>query len=150
MFQPITTKVDEVNISNLKKLPLKKQLKKDGVPNYGIDTEEVEDMNLGDLFDETVPPQKEKQIVPQPPTYEDSLKHVLEGQKEIYVDPRYFPELPPYCDDKEEIDYVLDDEDNDNKTLDDLGLSNYDVEMRLNESELVTSTKIQRKQLSIV
>ena len=45
-----------------------------------------------------VPPQAEKQqLVPKPPTYEESLADILEGNKEIYVDPQYFPdpqELP--------------------------------------------------------
>ena len=30
-------------------------------------------MNLGDLFEEPVLPQQEKQLVPKPPTYEESL-----------------------------------------------------------------------------
>ena len=72
-------------------------------------------------------PQQEKQLVPKPPTYEQSLQDILEGKKEIYVDPKYFPEepeLPPEYDEDEEIDYGLDDEDMDNEILNDLGLQN--------------------------
>jgi len=54
--------------------------KKEGVPDYGLDIEdEVENMNLGDLFDQPVLPENTKQIVPKPPTYEESLKDFLEG-----------------------------------------------------------------------
>ena len=69
--------------SNLK-LPSTKrrQLKKGDVPNYGIDLEdEVQDMNVGDLFEEPVLQQPEKQLVPKPPTYEESLQDILEGKK---------------------------------------------------------------------
>ena len=94
-------------------------------------------MNLGDLFDQPVLPQEDKQIVPKPPTYEESLQDLLEGKKEIYVDPQYFPEepeLPLEYDEDNEIDYALDDEDMDNEILDDLGIQNYDsVEKVLNQ-----------------
>ena len=50
-------------------------------------------MEIEDLFGDYVPPQSEKQIVPKPPTYEESLKDIMEGNKEIYVDPQYFPEI---------------------------------------------------------
>ena len=62
---------------------------------FGIDIEdEVEGMNLDDLFDETVLPQQEKQLVPKPPTYEESLQDILSGNKETYVDLKYFPQEP--------------------------------------------------------
>ena len=97
-------------------------------------------MNLGELFEQPVLPQQEKQLVPKPPTYEQSLQDLLEGKKEIYVDPKYFPEepeLPPEYDEDEEIDYALDDEDMDNETLGDLGITDYEnVEMRLNLPEM--------------
>ena len=57
-------------------------LKKGKIPNYGIDIEdEVPDMNLDDLFDETVLPEQEKQLVPKAPTYEELLQDMLEGKK---------------------------------------------------------------------
>ena len=97
-------------------------------------------MGLDDLFEQPVLPQQEKQLVPKPPTYEESLQDLLEGKKEIYVDPKYFPEepeLPPEYDEDEEIDYGLDDEDMDNEILGDLGLQNYDsVEKVLNQQEM--------------
>ena len=66
-------------------------------------------MNLGDLFDEPVLPQQDKQIVPKPPTYEESLQYVLEGEKQIYMNPDIIEsgddELPPEYDN--EIDYAL-------------------------------------------
>ena len=143
VFKPITSKLDDVIDSNqVLRLPRKKRpLKKGEVPDYGIDIEdEVPDMNLGELFEQPVLPQQEKQLVPKPPTYEESLQDLLEGKKEIYVDPQYFPEepkSPPEYDEDEEIDYGLDDEDMDNEILGDLGLENYDsVEKVINQQEM--------------
>ena len=143
VFKPITSKLDDVIDSNqVLRMPRKKRpLKKGEVPDYGIDIEdEVPDMNLGELFEQPVLPQQEKQMVPKPPTYEQSLQDLLEGKKEIYVDPKYFPEepeLPPEYDEDEEIDYGLDDEDMDNEILGDLGLENYDsVEKVMNQQEM--------------
>ena len=97
-------------------------------------------MNIGELFEQPVLPQQEKQLVPKPPTYEESLQDILEGKKEIYVDPQYFPQepqLPPEYDDDDEIDYGLDDEDVDNEILGDLGIQNYDsVEKVINQQEM--------------
>ena len=143
VFKPITSKLDDVIDSNqVLRLPRKKRpLKKGEVPDYGVDIEdEVPGMNLGELFEQPVLPQQEKQLVPKPPTYEQSLQDLLEGKKEIYVDPKYFPEepeLPPEYDEDEEIDYALDDEDMDNEILGDLGITDYEnVEMRLNLPEM--------------
>ena len=83
VFKPITDKLDDVIVSNLK-IPTrnKHHPKKGEVPDYGIDTkDEVEGMNLADIIDQPVPPQNTKQIVPKPPTYEEWLKDVLEGKK---------------------------------------------------------------------
>ena len=148
VFQSITTKLDGFITSNLKMPPTKRRpLKKGEVPNYGIDIEdEVQDMNLDDLFDETVLPQQEKQIVPKPPTYEKSLQDILSGNREIYVDPQYFPETqdlhPEYEEEEDEVDYVLDDEDMDNEILNDLGIQNYDsVDKILNQQEMTQQQK---------
>ena len=134
VFKPVTSKLDDVIDSNLDvRMPPKKKrpLKKGEVPNYGIDIDdEVEDMGLDDLFDQPVLPQQEKQLVPKPPTYEESLQDLLEGKKGIYVDPQYLPQepndLPPEYDDDEEIDYTLDDEDLTKEILNELGLTNYE------------------------
>ena len=143
VFKPITSKLDDVIDSNrvLRMQRKKRPLKKGEVPNYGIDIEdEVEDMGLDDLFDQPVLPQQEKQLVSKPPTYEESLQDLLEGKKEIYVDPQYFPEepeLPPEYDKDDGIDYALDDEDMVNEMLDDIGIQNYDsVEKVLNLPEM--------------
>ena len=147
VFKPITTKLDDVAFRNLNIPRLKKRGKKLGVPDYAVGVEDedggIPDYGLDDFFDEGLVPENKKQIVPKPPTYEESLKDVLEGKKQIYVDPQYFPEkpqdLPP---EYEEIDYALDEEDSDNMILDDLGLSNYDdIEKRLNQPEM-TQKKI--------
>ena len=148
VFKPITTKLDDV--MNLPRLS-KKRGEKLGVPDYGIaiEDEDIPDYGLDDFFDEGLVPENEKQIVPKPPTYEESLKDVLEGKKQIYVDPQYFPEepqdMPPeYEEDEEdeEIDYALDEEDSANYILDDLGLSNYDtIEKQINQPEM-TQQKI--------
>ena len=142
MFKPITTKLDDVITSNLKLPSIKRRaLKKGEVPNDGIDIEdEVPDMNLGDLSEDPVLPQQEKQIVSKPPTYEESLKDILEGKKQISIDPQYFPEtqdLPPEYEEEDEVDYGLDNADMDNEILDDLGVQNYDsVEKVLNQQEM--------------
>ena len=130
--------------SNLNRmLPRRKQPVKNGeVPDYGIHVEDdVEDMNLGDIFDEQpVLPESDKQIVPKPPTYDESMKDLLDGKKEIYVDPQYFPhdqELPPEYDDDEVPDYAMDDDDITKEQLDDIGLPNYDsVDMVLSQPEM--------------
>ena len=148
-FKPITTKLDEVAFRNLNIPRLtKKRGKKLGVPDYGItlEDEDIPDYGLYDFFDEGLVPENEKQIVPKPPTYEESLMDVLEGKKQIYVDPQYFPEepqdMPPEYEEDEEIDYALDEEDSANMILDELELSNYDdIEKQINQPEM-TQRKI--------
>ena len=75
VLKPITTKLDDVAFRNLNIPRLtKKRGKKLGVPDYGIALEdEVPDYGLEDLFDEGLVPENEKQIVPKPPTYEESI-----------------------------------------------------------------------------
>ena len=166
-FKPITTKLDDVAFRNLNIPRLtKKRGKKLGVPDYAVNIEDedggIPDYGLDDFFDEGLVPENEKQIVPKPPTYEESLKDILEGKKQIYVNPQYFqyippeyeehqdmpPEyeehqdMPPEYEEDEEIDYAMDEEDSANMILDDLGLSNYDdIEKQLNQPEM-TQKKI--------
>ena len=150
-FKPITTKLDDVAFRNLNIPRLtKKRGKKLGVPDYGIalEDEDIPDYGLDDFFDEGLIPENEKQIVPKPPTYEESLKDVFEGKKQIYVNPQNFPEepqdMPPEYEEDEEIDYALDEEDSANMILDDLGLSNYDdIEKQLSQPEM-TQRRIKR------
>ena len=145
VFKPITTKLDDVAFMNLNIPQLKKRGRNRGVPDYAVGVEDedggIPDYGLDDFFDEGLVPENKKQIVPKPPTYEESLKDILEGKKQIYVDPQYFPEepqdLPPEYEEDEEIDYALDDEDSVNMILDDLGLSNYDdIEKQLERPEM--------------
>ena len=146
-FKPITTKLDDVAFRNLNIPRLtKKRGEKLDVPDYSIalEDEDIPDYGLDYFFDEGLVPENEKQIVPKPPTYEESLKDVLEGKKQIYVNPQYFPEepqdMPPEYEEDEEIDYALDEEDSANMILDDLGLSNYDdIEKQLERPEMPKS-----------
>ena len=146
-FKPITTKLDDVAFRNLNIPRLKKKRgKKLGVPDYGIalEDEDIADYGLDDFFDEGLAPDNEKQIAPKPPTYEQSLKDISEGKKQIYVDPQYFPEkpqdMPPEYEEDEEIDYALDEEDSVNMILDELELSNYDdIEKQLERPEMPKS-----------
>ena len=149
-FKPITTKLDvafrNLNIPRL----TKKRGKKLGVPDYGIaiEDEDIPDYGLDEFFDEGLVPENETQIVPKPPTYEESLQDILEGKKQIYVNPQYFPEepqdMPPEYEEDEEIDYALDEEDSANMILDDLGLSNYDdIEKQTKQPEM-TEQKIKK------
>ena len=59
------------------------------VPDYGIPIydEAIPDYGLEDLFVEGIQPEQNKQLVPKPPAYEESLADVLEGKKRMYVDP---------------------------------------------------------------
>ena len=143
-FKPITTKLDDVAFGNLNIPRLtKKRGKKLGVPDYGIalEDEDIPDYGLDDFFDEGLVPENEKQIVPKPPTYEESLKDVFEGKKQTYVDPQ---DMPPEYEEDEEIDYALDEEDSANMILDDLELSNYDdIEKQINQPEM-TQRKIKK------
>ena len=152
VFKPITTKLDDVAFRNLNIPRLKKRGRNRGVPDYAVGVEDedggIPDYGLDDFFDEGLVPENKKQIVPKPPTYEESLKDILEGKKQIYVDPQYFPEepqdLPPEYEEDEEIDYALDEEDSANKILDELELSNYDdIEKQLKQPEM-TPRKIKR------
>ena len=145
VFKPITTKLDDVAFRNLNIPRLKKRGRNRGVPDYAVGVEDedggIPDYGLDDFFDEGLVPENKKQIVPKPPTYEESLKDILEGKKQIYVDPQYFPEepqdMPPEYEEDEEIDYALDEEDSANMILDDLGLSNYDdIEKQINQPEM--------------
>ena len=151
-FKPITTKLDDVAFRNLNIPRLKKRGRNRGVPDYAVGVEDedggIPDYGLDDFFDEGLVPENKKQIVPKPPTYEESLKDILEGKKQIYVDPQYFPEepqdLPPEYEEDEEIDYALDEEDSANMILDELELSNYDdIEKQLKQPEM-TPRKIKR------
>ena len=136
VFKPITTKLDDVAFRNLNIPRLtKKRGRKQGVPDYGIalEDEDIPDYGLDDFFDEGLIPENKKQIVPKPPTYEESLKDILEGE-----------DMPPEYEEDEEIDYALDDEDSANMILDELELSNYDdIEKQINQPEM-TPRKIEK------
>lgn len=146
VFKPVTSKLDDVIKSNLQIAKVPKNRVKKGMrgemeaPDYYPEVDPFEDMDVDNLFDEPVMPQNEKQIVPKPPTYEESLKDLLEGNKEIYVDPQYFPEyedeLPPEYD-EDEIDYALDADDEVSEILEDVGIDDYDVvQMKLDQPEM--------------
>ena len=152
VFKPITTKLDDVAFRNLNIPRLKKRGRNRGVPDYAVGVEDedggIPDYGLDDFFDEGLVPENKKQIVPKPPAYGESLKDILEGEKQIYVDPQYFPEepqdLPPEYEEDEEIDYALDEEDSANMILDELELSNYDdIEKQIIQPEM-TPRKIKR------
>ena len=145
VFKPVTSKLDDVIDSNLnlrmpqkRKRPLRK--KEEGI-DYAPEVDPFEDMEIDDLFGDYIPPQQEKQLVPKPPTYEESLADVLEGKKEIYVDPQYLSQdlqdLPPEYDDDEGVDYTMDDEDVSKEILNDIGIPDYEnVEMVLNQQQM--------------
>ena len=133
LFKPVTSKLDDVIDSNLNlRMPeiRKRPTKKGEVPDYGIDIEdEVEDMNLGNLYDEQpIQPQQEKQLPQeQPPQYEQPLEE----------DP------PPEYDYNEEVDYTVNDEDLTNERLNELSLKNYqDLKVVYNNPELTKQKKL--------
>ena len=141
LFEPITSGLKDITAP---KIPLRRLQKKRGpvpVPDYGIalDDEDIPDYGLEDLFGEEVQPQNNKQLVPKPPSYEDVLKDLASGEKQMYIDPEYMykPEdLPPEYEEEEGPDYAIIEEDRINQTLDKLDIPNYDdVELRLQQEE---------------
>ena len=101
-LKPVTSKLDDVIV----RIPQRRPLKKMEVPDYDMDKiDEVEDMNLDNLFGDHVPPQQEKQLGPPP---------------QIYVDP---PDEPPKYDYDEHIDYKIPDEELTLERLAELGLA---------------------------
>ena len=134
-FKPITSELKELTAP---KAPLRRLVKKKRpVPDYGIAIDdEVPDYGLEDLFGDQVLPQNDKQLVPKPPSYEDVLKDLASGEKQMYIDPAfmYEPEdLPPEY--EEEVpDYEILEEDRINQALDDLEIPNYDdIELQLEQ-----------------
>ena len=119
LFRPITSELREIAAP---KVPLRRLSKKKApVPDYGIDIEdEVPDYGLEDLFGDQVLPQNDKQLVPKPPSYEDVLKDLASGEKQMYE-----PEdLPPEYEEEEGPDYNILEEDAINKVLDKLEMPN--------------------------
>ena len=139
LFKPITSELKELTAP---KAPLRRLVKKKrSVPDYGIAVDdEVPDYGLDDLFDQPVLPEKEKQIVPKPPSYEDVLEDLASGKKQMYIDPEYMYEpedLPPEYEEEEVPDYEILEEDRINQALDDLQIPNYDdVELRLKQEDM--------------
>ena len=139
LFKPITSELKELTAP---KAPLRRLVKKKRpVPDYGIAIDdEVPDYGLDDLFDQPVLPEKEKQIVPKPPSYEDVLEDLASGKKQMYIDPEYMYEpedLPPEYEEEEVPDYEILEEDRINQALDDLQIPNYDdVELRLKQEDM--------------
>ena len=131
LFKPITSGLKELTSPKmpLRRLPKKKR----PVPDYGIAIDdEVPDYGLEDLFGDQVLPQNDKQLVPKPPSYEDVLKDLASGEKQMYE-----PEdLPPEYE-EEGPDYNILEEDAINQVLDELQIPNYDdIESRLQEEEM--------------
>ena len=137
VFKPVTSKLDDVIGSNLiSSVPQnrKRPQKKGEVPDYGIDIDdEVEDMNLNDLFEqEPIPPEPEKQMGPMPPPYEEE-----EEEEEKYEVPPEVPEYeepPPPYDYDEGTDYSIKDKDHARMLLDEMQMPNFeDVDYALGQ-----------------
>ena len=69
MFKPITSKLDLAPNLSLPLRPAKRKKAKKAEIDYYPEVDPFEDMDVEGLFDETVPPQPEKQLAP--PTYEE-------------------------------------------------------------------------------
>ena len=146
MFKPITSKLDDLVLSNLKLPALqRKRGEKMEVPDYGIPIydENIPDYGLEDLFDEEgIQPQNNKRVVRYgPPTYEETLADKLNEGKKIDVDPQYLPpeleDLPSEYDEDEVPDYALGEEDRTAEILKDLEITDYDnVDKILNQPEM--------------
>ena len=154
IFKPITSKLDDVVVSNLiqgmppqrRKQPPKKKVKvlimPDVDPYEEMDVEGL--INLGDY----VPPQQEKQLVPKPPTYEQSLKDLMEKEIRRYMSiPNISPKiLKSYHLTIMKMKYLIMKlmmriKDEINYILNDIGIPDYDnVEKRLNQPEMTNKT----------
>ena len=141
LFKPISSGLREIAAP---KIPVRRLLKKKRpVPDYGLeigDDEDVPDFGLEDLFGEQVQPQNDKQLVPKPPSYEDVLKDLASGEKQMYIDPEYMYEpedLPPGYEEEEGPDYNILEEDRINKVFDELEIPNYDdIELQLQQKDM--------------
>ena len=170
LFRPITSGLKDLT---LPKIPIRRKLttKKMKVPDYGVqagddedvpdygledlfgdqvqpgDDEEVPDYGLEDLFGEQVQPQNNKKLVPKPPSYEDVLKDLASGEKQIYIDPEYMPQLedlPPEYEEEEVPDYSILEEDRINEVVDKRELPNYDdLELQLNRKDMTNKLRKQ-------
>ena len=90
-------------------------------------------MYLDNLFGDHVPPQQEKQLRLQLPTYEDLMGEPQPGPQEP----------PPEYNEFEGIDYTIKDEDQIRYVLDELGLPNYeDVDYTLAQDIINNKTAI--------
>ena len=138
VFKPMTTRLDKVIELNepevedqpqTKKRPLKKI---DPGIDYMPEVYPYEDMDVEGLIDfgDYVPPQKEKQLAPEPPKYKPSLEDI--------------PEEPaPEYDYDEEVDYKVLDEDLEMGRLNELSLTKYqDLEEVYNDPEMATKNKL--------
>ena len=141
LFKPITSGLREIAAPKMSLRKLAK--KKRPVPDYGLeigDDEDVPDYGLEDLFSDQVLPQNDKQLVPKPPSYEDVLKDLASGEKQMYIDPEFMYELedlPPGYEEEEGPDYNILEEDSINQVLDELEIPNYeDVELRLQQEDM--------------
>ena len=98
-------------------------------------------MHVDDLFDERIQPEQNKQLVPKPPTYEESLADKIKEGKQICVDPQYLPpepeDLPPEYDEDEIPDYALGEEDRTAEIFKDLEITDYvNVDKILSQPEM--------------
>ena len=118
LFKPVTSKLDDVIDSNLNSRMLQRRklpTEKGEVPDYSVDIDPYEDMDVEGLIDfgDYVPPQQDKQLGP------------------IHVDP---PDEPPEYDYNEEVDYTIHDEDLTMDRLNELTLAKYqDLEKVFND-----------------
>ena len=132
MFKEITSKLDDVALGNLNYQLYKENVVKREVTDYciAIEDNDIPDYALDDLFDEDgIQPEQNKQLVPKPLTYEETLADKLKGEQ-IYVDPQnLLPEpedLPPEYDEDEVPDYALGEEDRTAEILKDLDIADYE------------------------
>ena len=128
VFQPVTSKLDDVIDSNLiSSVPQKRKRprKKGEVPDYGIDIDdEVEDMNLDDLFEEEpIPPEPDKQLGLRPPPYQPPSPPPGPPPSPPPGPP---PSPPPEYDYDEGIDYSIKDEDQVRMLLDEMQMPNFE------------------------
>ena len=142
MFKPITSKLDESNLS----LPLgprparKKKAKLEGI-DYLPEVDPFEDMDVEGLFDDApFSPQAKKQISAAPPKYEEIIQEV--GDNDDL--PEYENETPDYAL-KPEDEVEAEDEDVTemlNKYLTDLNILSYTtVGVTLSSSKMSTTQK---------
>ena len=146
LFKPVTSKLDDV-IKNTSDLSMPEKIKKPSKKklagiDYAPEVDPFEEMEIDDLFGDYVPPQQQKQIVPEPPSYSESVNEGIDYA--IHTDDEEDEE------EKEEEEEEEEEEEDDNETLKKLNLLSYEDVDKIFENPKVKSKMIKKHLSNVV